>query len=87
MPQIRNNWVLRILRPGGTLFIGILPNEDVKTLEFTKHGFTLYDPEAAAVLLTKAGFKDTRYLKREDPPMTFRGKENILTSCCVMGRT
>jgi ubiquinone/menaquinone biosynthesis C-methylase UbiE len=78
--------VLRVLKPGGQVYIGIRPKEEVKNLEFTKHGFTLYDPEEAVDLLIRAGFSEAYFITRKDPPLTFNDKTYTLTSCCIVGK-
>ncbi len=50
--------ILRTLRPGGRLVVAFNPPSTAGKLPYTKHGFTLYEPEAVAALLRDAGFQD-----------------------------
>lgn len=46
----------RILKPAGKLIITFRSKEKMETLEFTKHGFTLYEPQEVVALVKSAGF-------------------------------
>lgn len=58
--------VLRVLRPGGRLVLGIRPPEDMRRLPLTRHGFTLREPEALEETLRQAGFTKVRSETHED---------------------
>lgn len=78
--------VLRVLKPGGTVYIGIRPKEEARQLESTRYGFTLYEPEEAAALLLDAGFAAAGFTIQKDPSVNLDGKEYTFSSCCVTGR-
>lgn len=47
----------RVLRPGGTVVIGIHSKAKLETQPLTRHTFTLYAPEDVAALLAEASFE------------------------------
>lgn len=49
--------IYRVLRPGGTLVIGIHSKAKLKTQPLTRHNFTLYDPDEVVALLSGARFE------------------------------
>lgn len=75
----------RVLKQGGSLYIGIRPRHVVKDFPFVQHGFTLYEPEEVEEMVKKAGFKDTGHLTHSDPPIVFNGQEVSLKSSCIFG--
>jgi ubiquinone/menaquinone biosynthesis C-methylase UbiE len=77
--------VLRVLKPGGKVFIGIRPKAEAEGMAFTKYGFTLYHPDEAVELLRKAGFLNAHVIEKKDPPVVFNNVERLLTSCCIIG--
>jgi hypothetical protein len=52
--------ISRVLRPGGCVVLGISPPEFMRGLPFTRHGFTIYEPQQLEEMLRLAGFTDVR---------------------------
>ena len=50
----------RVLEPGGRLAVSFSVPAAIQRLPFTKHGFTLYEPDHVRSLLEDAGFGDIR---------------------------
>jgi arsenite methyltransferase len=48
--------ILRVLKPGGQLVVGIAPKDSMEKHSFTRYGFTLYSEQELRDLLTQAGF-------------------------------
>jgi ubiquinone/menaquinone biosynthesis C-methylase UbiE len=47
----------RTLRPGGRLVVAFNPPATASKLPYTKHGFTLHEPDQVCALLREAGFR------------------------------
>jgi ubiquinone/menaquinone biosynthesis C-methylase UbiE len=77
--------VLRVLKPGGKICIGIRPKEEAKKVPATKYGFQLYDQEEAIGLFQKAGFENVRIMSHQDPPFEFNGKMLTMESWVIVG--
>ena len=77
--------VLRVLKPGGSIYIGIRPKGDAKKVPATQFGFTLYEKKDAIALLESAGFKEVHIEEQTDPPIEFRGEQKIFNSWVVIG--
>lgn len=52
--------IYRVLKPGGKLIISFRSKAKMEKLEFTKEGFTLYDPQDVVELVKAASFRDIR---------------------------
>lgn len=50
--------IYRVLQPGGTAVIGIHSKSKLETQPLTRHGFTLYDPQAVAELISDCSFQN-----------------------------
>ena len=50
----------RTLRTGGRLVLTFNPRATAQKLSYTRHGFTLYEPDEVRRLLETAGFRDVR---------------------------
>jgi arsenite methyltransferase len=61
----------RVLRPGGRLVLGIRPSESMRRMAFTRHGFTIYEPQQLEEMLRLAGFTDVRSEMHEDGRLGF----------------
>lgn len=57
-PQAFANEIARVLKLGGILAIGFIPESTMKKIPFAKYGFTLYDIPAVTKLLESAGLTD-----------------------------
>ena len=57
--------IYRVLKKDGKLVVCFRPREAVKNQKIMQHGFTLYDPEEVSLLLTKAGFRDVRLVRKK----------------------
>lgn len=55
-PQAFANEIARVLKTGGILSIGFIPESTMKKIPFAKYGFTLYDIPTVTKLLENAGF-------------------------------
>ncbi len=76
--------VLRVLKPGGRLCLGIRPKNEAEQLPVTKFGFTLYTAEEAEALLKAAGFVNVRHELIADPPMEWQGQSYQLHTLCLI---
>lgn len=52
--------ILRVLKEGGMLAIGIRSREKMARMKFTKHDFALYAPQDVIRLMEHAGFRNVR---------------------------
>jgi arsenite methyltransferase len=50
----------RVLKKDGTLLVCFSPRAIMEKQEFTRHGFTLFEPEEVKSLLSTAGFRNVR---------------------------
>ena len=56
----------RVLKPGGRLVLSFRPARAMRELQFTRHGFTLYDSGILQDLLKRAGFIQTQVHEGND---------------------
>lgn len=70
--------IRRTLRDGGRLVVAFNPPATAGKLPYTKHGFTLHEPEAVASLLRDAGFRDVELAA---------GSSGLGEFFCATGRT
>jgi ubiquinone/menaquinone biosynthesis C-methylase UbiE len=54
--QAYANEIARVLKPGGILSIGFIPESTMQHIPFAKYGFVMYDIETVADILKGAGF-------------------------------
>ncbi len=77
--------IRRVLVPGGRIIIGIRPRRVMEQMAFVQYGFTMYEPEQAAALLTDNGFQLDAVLVEPEPNLVFFGKtismESVLICC------
>ncbi|ASZ14579.1 class I SAM-dependent methyltransferase [Chitinophaga pendula] len=59
--------ILRVLKPGGQLILGIRSRNSMASLPFTSHGFTLYNTDEAVALLEQNNFNITEYHFIKEP--------------------
>ena len=59
-PAVPLGELSRVLSDGGRLVVGFSNPAAIQGLPFTKHGFTLYEPDRMRGLLEDAGFGDVR---------------------------
>ena len=52
----------RTLRKGGRLVVGFNTKATAEKLPYTRHGFTLYDPDQVEALLKQADFRDIQMM-------------------------
>lgn len=57
----------RVLKPGGTVTIGIRPKERMQHYGFVKYGFNMFNPNDVVDLLTSSGFLNVSYEITEEP--------------------
>ncbi len=84
-PLENSREVLRVLKPGGKVFIGIRPKEDAKKVPATQFGFQLYERQEAMELLENTGFADVHIKEQTDPPVEFKGEMKVFDSWVVIG--
>lgn len=60
------NEIYRVLKPGGSLVLGIRPKGAAAPLKFTDYGFTLYTEKEAIDTLKKAGYKEVTFKTTPD---------------------
>lgn len=58
--------IFRVLKPGGCLVLGIRPPDSMRRLAFTRHGFTIYEPQQLEDMLQQAEFTGARSEMHED---------------------
>jgi len=58
--------ILRVLKPGGRLVIGMRPREVMERITLTKYGFTIYDPEDIVRMMDEAGFMEISHVLMKD---------------------
>lgn len=66
-PQKELQEILRVLKPGGQLILGIRSRNSMAPLPFTAHGFTLYNTDEAVTLLEQNNFLVTEYHFIKEP--------------------
>lgn len=59
-PSVPLKELRRVLDDGGRLVVGFSIPAAIRRLPFTRHGFTLYEPDQMRDLLEDAGFSDVR---------------------------
>lgn len=59
--------IKRVLKPGGTLYLGIRTKETLSQMTFTEYGFKLYEFEELRALLVSAGFTAIERHQRTEP--------------------
>jgi ubiquinone/menaquinone biosynthesis C-methylase UbiE len=59
-PTVPLRELRRVLRDGGRLVVGFSVPAAIRRLPFTRHGFTLYEPDHLRHLLEDSGFGDIR---------------------------
>jgi arsenite methyltransferase len=59
-PSVPLGELWRVLDDGGRLVVGFSIPAAIRRLPFTRHGFTLYEPDQMSGLLEAAGFGDVR---------------------------
>jgi SAM-dependent methyltransferase len=77
--------LFRVLKPGGSVYIGARPPETAQILEFAKDGFTFYTGEQVVAMLEKAGFKNCGFEMHTDPLTVFQDKQFYLKTMCIWG--
>lgn len=75
---------LRVLKPGGAIYTGIRPKEQMEKFPFTQYGFTFYDEEKATQLFKEAGFSDVIIKQQKDPPFIFNEETLEMDSICII---
>lgn len=61
----------RVLKPGGRFVLSFRPARAMRELQFTRHGFTLYDSGILQDLLRRAGFTQTKVHEGNDGHLDF----------------
>lgn len=77
--------VLRVLKPGGKVFIAIRPKKVAEKLPATQYGFQLYENDEAMELLRNASFKNVHIESQLDRPVEFNGEMQSFESWVVIG--
>lgn len=75
---------LRVLKPGGAIYTGIRPKEQMEKFPFTQYGFTFYDEEKATQLFKEAGFSNVIIKQQKDPPFIFNEETLEMDSICII---
>lgn len=78
--------IRRVLMPDGLLIVGIRPRHIMEQMPFVTFGFTLYEPNEAADLLTANGFGVTNLIVEPEPDQTFFGKAIRMETVLVCAR-
>jgi len=75
----------RVLVPDGRAIIGIRPRRVMEQMAFVQYGFTMYESEQAAALLTDNGFQLDAVLVEPEPNQVFFGKAISMESVLICG--
>ena len=75
----------RVLKPGGKLALAFVPEAFARTLPFTRHGFSLYSPQAIENMFVATGFGQPACLEYEEKIMGNGGHETIRPFVIVTG--
>lgn len=77
--------IIRVLKPGGTLHIGIRVKEEVQNMPFIQFGFQLYSTQEGCDLLKNGGFTTTYFNTKLDPEFEFQGQIHQIHSLVISG--
>lgn len=76
----------RVLVKGGLFVLAFRPEENLKTMAFSKFNFTLYSPEKAKNILIKGGFEILECLEEKEAPAIFNEMEINPESVFIVAR-
>lgn len=79
--------IRRVLVPGGLLVIGIRPRWVMEPIPFVQFGFTTYEPDEVAHLLTAHGFQRAAILVEPEPDQLLLGQSIPMATALISGRT
>lgn len=79
--------IRRVLVPGGLLVIGIRPRWVMAPIPFVQYGFTTYEPDEVAALLTAHGFQHPNIFVEPEPDHVFFGESTPMATALICGRT
>jgi len=74
-PQEYANEITRVLKPGGKLAIGFIPETTMQKIPFAKYGFTHYSISAVSALIENTGLKITSVNTATEIVMSNSGNE------------
>ncbi len=76
----------RLLKPAGTLLVGLRPKTTMQHYPFVSHGFRLYDAAEVTALLAASGFRVVRVVEEPEPDQEFNGQAQRVDSLLVVGQ-
>ena len=78
--------ILRVLQPGGRLYVTVRTIESMERMPFTKYGFRKYDEAKWKELTTTAGFEWIASEHLTEPVSEFQPDPRPFTSVCYISR-
>lgn len=75
----------RVLQPKGQLVLAIRTKAKMQHMPAAAHGFTLYAPDEAVALMTKAGFVDVSFAVMPEPSREVMGQMLEIDGCYLVG--
>lgn len=76
----------RLLKPAGTLLLGLRPKVTMQHYPFVSHGFRLYDAAEVTALLAASGFREVRAVEEPEPDQEFNGQAQRVDSLIVVAQ-
>ncbi len=76
----------RLLKPAGTLVLGLRPKATMQHYPFVSYGFRLYDAAEVTALLAASGFRAVRAVEEPEPDQEFNGLFQRVDSLLVVAR-
>ena len=78
--------ILRVLKPGGHLFVTVRSQESLQRMPFTKYGFHKYSDEIWQQLTKNAGYEWVGIEKLAEPASEFQPDQRVFDSLCYVTR-
>ena len=76
----------RLLKPAGTLLLGLRPKATMQHYPFVSYGFRLYDAAEVTALLAASGFREVHAVEEPEPDQEFNGRVQRVDSLIVVAQ-
>ncbi|MDX1942426.1 MAG: class I SAM-dependent methyltransferase [Saprospiraceae bacterium] len=83
-PEAHFKELLRVLKPGGRLYLGIRPKEILAQLPFSQHGFHLLETIQWTEMLEDIGYTFVDSITQDEPPTHVNGKAFPMKGTCLI---